>query len=140
MYGDLEVYGDRFASFLHAPSRPWGLPHLPGITHLECACHEVQRAAVPPTRTSPCSRPSLETNQEHDVRHLVDLREGGDRLVVTRRGPRRAIRRAGAGDFALVEALEIGACVEAACLAFESQADDIVAVVRDNPLRCSFAS
>lgn len=138
--GNLHDFGAAFAEFLAEFPAASALHYLPDVARLEWAWHRAFHAAErtplavarlvevaeddypalrfalhPSARLLESAYPILrivQVNQE-DYRGDagVDLNEGGDALLVIRRGTDIGIERLGRGEYALLSALADGACL-----------------------------
>jgi hypothetical protein len=142
--GDLRDYGAAFPALLRHLPGATGLVYLPDVARLEWACQEVfhaadsepldlgSLAAVPPERHDalrlrfhPASRfiefgyPIFriwEVNQPgYAGGRGVDLGQGGERLLVARRGIEIAIEPLGVGEHTLLQALAEDRTLASAC-------------------------
>lgn len=142
--GDVQAFGEHFAAFLAALPQAAGLPYLPDVARLEWAYHAVFHAAdappldpnalaeLPPEAHGdlrftlhPAARllrsdyPILriwQANQaEADDTGVIDLAEGGVRLLVIRRALDIEFEPLSAGAFALLDALAHGDTLAFAC-------------------------
>ncbi len=152
--GNLHDFGGRFAAFLTAFTPAATLPYLPDVARLEWAYHRVfhaaehaplpvdQLAQVPPvqhghlifglhpaTRLLESEYPVLriwQANQPGAADEQIDLREGGDRLLVFRRGLDIEFKRLSNGEYILLRAFSFErrfAEASAAALEAEPQLD-----------------
>jgi hypothetical protein len=147
--GDLNRYGATFAAFLAAYEHAGPLPYLPDVARLEWALHEcnqaqdgappglaaladaapgeegtVRIALVPAVRLVASSHPILaiwEANQPQQ--DGTPQRPAGAERVLVRRSDEGAIaERVDDAEWALLSALDGGACLDAACDAMGAHA------------------
>ncbi len=168
--GNLHDFGGRFAAFLATFAPAATLPYLPDVARLEWAYHRVFHAAehgplspdrlaeVPPaqhgnlifglhpaTRLLESDYPVLriwQANQPGATDEQIDLGEGGDRLLVFRRGLEIEFKRLSHGEFVLLRAFSFERRFdEASATALEVEAAlDLADILRQHGLLGTVAS
>ena len=151
--GNLHDFGDRFALFLEAFEPAATLPYLPDVARLQWAWHCVFHAAdhaalaLEPLAAVPAAQhdrlvftlhpaarllasdypilPIWQANQPDANDPMIDLAEGGVRLLVLRRGLDVEFKTLGAGEYQLLHACADGRPFTTACAAALAAEADI---------------
>jgi hypothetical protein len=147
--GDLAAFGDRFADFLGAYGPAAALTYLPDVAGLEWAVHESAAAADAPAldfsalQRVPAARHGALRLRLHPAVRLLESAhpvvaiweanqpdrdgtparlEGGDRVLVARRGSQAAPRSLAPAEWNLLGALARGRTLDEACEALGEEA------------------